>query len=182
MNVNKKILLIFIIYIIAIIGFSGYKAIEGGETYFNYKSIVNKEKQQLDKGKEQNADETSSNEKDRSNVSTTEAAQSASNTTTSQATTNTVTSQTTDNNAATQKQEDYSNVTFKRVLAVNSKGDDVKKLQYLLNKNKNKYYNGEITGTFDDTTKQALMKFQRDNKLPADGNLGSVTWTKLEQQ
>lgn len=175
MKINKKILLIFIIYIIAIIGFSGYKAIEGGETYFNYKSIVNKAKQQLNKDKEQNAVETSSNEKDKSNVSTTEASQPTTNTTT----TNTATSQTTDNTTATQKDEDYSNVKFTRVLAENSKGDDVKKLQYLLKKNK--CYNGDITGIFDAATKQALIKFQKDNKLPADGGLGSVTSAKLEQ-
>ncbi|GLC29667.1 peptidoglycan-binding domain-containing protein [Clostridium omnivorum] len=170
MKIDKKILLIFIIYIIVTVVFSGYKIARGGETYFNYKSVVNKAKEQLNKDKEQNAVETSSNEKDKSNVSTTEA---------SQPTTNTTTSPTTDNTTATQKDEDYSNVKFTRVLAENSKGDDVKKLQYLLKKNK--CYNGDITGIFDAATKQALIKFQKDNKLPADGGLGSVTSAKLEQ-
>lgn len=170
MKINKKILLLFIVYIIVILVFSGYKITRGGETYFNYKSVVSQAKQQLNKDKEKNTVETTSNEKDKNNVSTTEA---------SQPTSNTTTSQTTDNNAAAQKDEDYSKVKFTRVLAENSKGDDVKKLQYLLKKNK--YYNGDITGTFDAATKQALMKFQKDNKLPADGGLGSVTWSKLDQ-
>lgn len=163
MKINKKILLIFIIYIVSVVCFSGYKIAKGGETYFNYKKVVSKAKAELDderkvdKNKEEKTAEKLSNEKDKNNAS-----------------------QTTTSNINTQKEEDYSSIKFTRVIKENAKGDDVKKLQYLLKKNK--FYSGEITGTFDNATTQALIKFQKDKKLTTDGTLGSGTWTILEKE
>lgn len=167
MNINKKILLLFIVYIVAIVGFAGYKVSKGGETYYSYKSEVKKAKAQLDseskedKDKEQITTENSSIDKNKNSEKTAEAAKP------------------TVNNADTKKEEDYSSVKFTKQLAQNAKGDDVKKLQYLLKKKD--CYTGEITGTFDAATKQALVKFQKNNSIPSDGILGSATWTKLEQ-
>ncbi len=42
-----------------------------------------------------------------------------------------------------------------------------------------KYYNGDITGHFGTRTKEAVMKFQKKNKLLADGIVGEETLTLL---
>lgn len=56
-------------------------------------------------------------------------------------------------------------------------GKDVRELQ-----NKLKallYYPGEITGNFDLETENAVKRFQLNNKLTADGIVGSNTWNKI---
>lgn len=42
------------------------------------------------------------------------------------------------------------------------------------------YYDGEITGTFDIKTENAVKTFQLNNNLTADGIVGRFTWSALE--
>ena len=62
------------------------------------------------------------------------------------------------------------------VLAINSKGEDVKKLQDLLIK---KDYGVFADGNFGRLTFRAVVAFQRDNGLLDDGVCGPATWSKL---
>ena len=60
-----------------------------------------------------------------------------------------------------------------------SKGNDVKELQKEL---KNRGYNigkSGIDGKFGNTTRNAVIKFQKDNKIYADGIVGKNTAHKL---
>jgi|SRR5271166_739316 len=57
-----------------------------------------------------------------------------------------------------------------------SSGDNVTFLQTRL---QTLGYTTEVNGTFDDVTNQAVMSFQTDNQLPADGVVGPVTWAAL---
>ncbi|MEI6378760.1 MAG: peptidoglycan-binding protein [Candidatus Falkowbacteria bacterium] len=71
---------------------------------------------------------------------------------------------------------------FKRNLTVKMSGDDVKALQTLLASDGT--YAGKVTGTFDDATEKAVMKYQEKNNLKcADGTycgyIGPATRTKL---
>jgi peptidoglycan hydrolase-like protein with peptidoglycan-binding domain len=68
-------------------------------------------------------------------------------------------------------------VTLSRRLSLGSTGEDVKLLQTLLTK---KGYSTAVTGTFDESTKQSLSKFQTDQGiLPAGGSMGQITAEKL---
>ena len=42
------------------------------------------------------------------------------------------------------------------------------------------YYDGAIDGKLGANTKNAIMKFQKDNNLKADGVIGKQTWEKLQ--
>jgi len=57
------------------------------------------------------------------------------------------------------------------MLIRDSKGEDVKKIQTKLGL--------EIDGHFGPTTEAAVIKFQRENGLVADGVVGSSTWSKM---
>ena len=57
------------------------------------------------------------------------------------------------------------------------KGTAVTELQTMLKKLN--YYYGSITGNFGSLTKQAVRKFQADNKLTVDGVAGTTTLNKL---
>ena len=61
-------------------------------------------------------------------------------------------------------------------IQVGSRGNFVKILQYLLN-----YYgaNLSVDGVFGVGTQRAVIDFQRNNKLTADGIVGRNTWNKL---
>lgn len=41
------------------------------------------------------------------------------------------------------------------------------------------YYRGDVTGTFDDATRDAVIAFQRNNHLDSDGVVGKQSWNKL---
>ena len=41
------------------------------------------------------------------------------------------------------------------------------------------YYKGNITGQFDNLTRDALVEFQRDNHIAITGYTGPVTWMML---
>ena len=58
-----------------------------------------------------------------------------------------------------------------------SQGDDVKKLQELLNQQNNA--NLAVDGIFGDKTKQAVMNYQQANGLDVDGIVGNNTWGAL---
>ena len=62
------------------------------------------------------------------------------------------------------------------LLKLNSEGEDVRKLQELLKELK---YNVDVTGVFDLKTKEAVIDFQLENGLDADGIVGKGTWNVL---
>lgn len=63
-----------------------------------------------------------------------------------------------------------------RTLRTNSKGNDVITLQHLLAK-----YGFSVSpdGIFSNSTKQAVIEFQRENQLDADGIVGYRSWETL---
>lgn len=67
-------------------------------------------------------------------------------------------------------------VDYSTVVTLGSKGQDVTRLQKLLNE---KGYKVAIDGDCGQITFRAIVTFQRDNKLVADGICGPMTWSKL---
>lgn len=63
------------------------------------------------------------------------------------------------------------------VLKLGNKGEDVKKLQRLLNEKGN--YGLSVDGDFGGLTDKAVRDFQRNQKISVDGSVGSITWSKL---
>ena len=63
------------------------------------------------------------------------------------------------------------------ILKKGSKGNSVKALQILLNGNG--YSCGSVDGEFGAKTYDAVVKFQKANKLNVDGIVGAQTWSKL---
>ena len=61
-------------------------------------------------------------------------------------------------------------------LRLNSKGDNVKYLQVILN-----YYGYElkVDGFFGSKTEVAVKQFQKSRKLTVDGVVGSKTWNAM---
>lgn len=43
------------------------------------------------------------------------------------------------------------------------------------------YYKGEIDGKIGPKSKEAILNFQRDNRLAVDGKVGPKTWAKLKE-
>ena len=68
---------------------------------------------------------------------------------------------------------------YKPILRLNSKGDEVTKLQRCLNKLGSKL---SVDGIFGPNTKEALVKFQKANKLEPDGEYGPNTYKKLKDK
>jgi hypothetical protein len=102
--------------------------------------------------------------------------------TTTKATTSTKTSTTTKTTTQTTSATQNSTVqtTLSRRLSLGSSGPDVSLLQTLLTKHG---YTTPITGTFDETTRLSLSKFQKDNNiLPAEGSMGAVTAKRLTER
>jgi peptidoglycan hydrolase-like protein with peptidoglycan-binding domain len=63
-------------------------------------------------------------------------------------------------------------------LRLGASGSDVTNVQYLLNDNG--YFSGPYTGYFGSSTEQAVINFQSDNGLTADGVVGSATLSALQ--
>jgi len=61
---------------------------------------------------------------------------------------------------------------FDRILRRGDKGDDVRKLQEILNE---LGYEIEVDGDYGRGTKAAIRDFQKKNNLSADGNFGPNT-------
>jgi peptidoglycan hydrolase-like protein with peptidoglycan-binding domain len=61
-------------------------------------------------------------------------------------------------------------------LRLDSKGDDVKYLQVILNFYG---YDLKVDGVFGSKTEAAVKKFQKSRKLTADGIVGRKTWDAL---
>ncbi len=64
-------------------------------------------------------------------------------------------------------------------LTIGSSGPDVKLIQSLLNRIG--YNAGTVDGNFGAQTRQAVLQFQRDNGLTADGIVGPATWNMFER-
>lgn len=64
------------------------------------------------------------------------------------------------------------------MLRLNSYGAAVYELQQMLNKTGAKLV---PDGEFGSKTQAAVMQFQRNNRLTADGIVGSLTWAKLRE-
>ena len=67
----------------------------------------------------------------------------------------------------------------KRILKHGSRGEDVKKLQKLLNARGLCPQPIALDGIFGRTTLDAVKIFQRQAKLPVDGIVGGKTWDRL---
>lgn len=65
-----------------------------------------------------------------------------------------------------------------QVLRLGSVGPDVKLAQSLLNKIG--YPVGAVDGIYGTRTRQAVIVFQRNNGLVADGIVGPATWSVFE--
>lgn len=64
-------------------------------------------------------------------------------------------------------------------------GEKVRILQYMLSVLAEFYQNLpflDITGTFEEQTKNAVISFQRNNQLPETGVVGSTTWDEIYRQ
>ncbi|MEG3861728.1 peptidoglycan-binding domain-containing protein [Microcoleus sp. herbarium12] len=67
----------------------------------------------------------------------------------------------------------------KRILKHGSRGEDVRKLQKLLNARGVCPEPIALDGIFGRTTLDAVKIFQREAKLPVDGIVGGKTWDRL---
>ncbi|WP_293338322.1 peptidoglycan-binding domain-containing protein [Microcoleus sp. CAWBG58] len=67
----------------------------------------------------------------------------------------------------------------KRILKHGSRGEDVRKLQKLLNAQGVCPEPIALDGIFGRTTLDAVKIFQRQEKLPVDGIVGGKTWDRL---
>ncbi len=67
----------------------------------------------------------------------------------------------------------------KRILKHGSRGEDVRKLQKLLNARGVCPEPIALDGIFGRTTRDAVKIFQRQAKLPVDGIVGGKTWDRL---
>ncbi len=67
----------------------------------------------------------------------------------------------------------------KRILKHGSRGEDVKRLQKLLNARGLCPEPIALDGIFGKTTLEAVKKFQRQAQLPVDGIVGGKTWDRL---
>ena len=74
------------------------------------------------------------------------------------------------------KPKDSSTKNPSKLLKLNSTGEEVEKLQELLKELK---YNVDVNGVFDIKTKEAVIDFQLENGLVADGIVGKGTWDVL---
>lgn len=63
-------------------------------------------------------------------------------------------------------------------LELGSSGEDVKRLQERLKEFG--FYDGEITGEFDEKTKESVIAFQESEGLAADGFVGIMTMHELD--
>ena len=68
-------------------------------------------------------------------------------------------------------------IAFTKRLSKGSAGEKVKQLQERLFELG--YYIGDITGSYDSETKAAIIEFQKNNSLGADGVTGEKTWNML---
>ncbi len=73
----------------------------------------------------------------------------------------------------------YSGAPIKPILMIGSSGNDVKIVQNVLKLNG--YYFGAVDGFFGPMTKVAVIQFQTNKGLPADGIFGNRTWHALSK-
>ncbi|NJO40513.1 MAG: hypothetical protein HC769_00990 [Cyanobacteria bacterium CRU_2_1] len=81
--------------------------------------------------------------------------------------------------AAEQTEQDPESSAPRRMLRLNDDGDQVAELQRRLAALG--YYEGEISGVFDRQTEAAVIQFQQDNGLTADGIVGASTTDALRR-
>lgn len=180
---RKIIITLGTAYIILAGALVGYKVTKNDSCYYNYKKTVAKAEENINI-KTDNTKQTNSNSAENVTASNSGSNASSDTNTNTNTTTTTPNTATTTPNTATAAvpavpQLQYANVKFTQELFEGKKGEDVKKLQEIL-KAKN-YYTGEITGSFDNTTKKALMGYQKEKKLFQDGVLGPGTWNTFDQ-
>ena len=73
----------------------------------------------------------------------------------------------------------YSGAPIKPILMIGSSGNDVRIVQDVLLFNG--YYFGAVDGFFGPMTKVAVIQFQTNKALPADGIVGARTWHALSK-
>ena len=68
-----------------------------------------------------------------------------------------------------------------RRLAIGDSGDDVRRLQRALNRALAPSPDLDVDGEFGPATQAALLRWQRDRKLPADGLFAPDSWPAIEK-
>ena len=71
------------------------------------------------------------------------------------------------------------NMNYLRILKIGNTGEDVKILQEKLNILD---YINEVTGSFGNSTYNAVINFQKDNNIESNGIVDSITWNELYNQ
>lgn len=155
---KKLSIVLIIVYCSLLVMLAGYKIINPTDTYFNYKKVVADGIKDYEKY-------SAANKKDDATNNNTQKVDTTAQPTTTTETITPVTEQT------------YETVSLTGTIGLGSKGDMVKRIQYLLKKKG--YYNGEITGNYAQDTLTAVKKFQQDNKLGVDGYCGPATCNLL---
>lgn len=184
MKENRRLFAAAAAYTVLLVLIATYYIVKGNPNYLNYKRYLSSLPQEkVSSGSVNTGTKKNSDDKAQQTSGNAENTSTGANNTVSeqnqggQASPATGDASKTDTPASQDK--NYQDVQFTRVLRSGMQGDDVKKLQYLLTTKK--LYTGSISGTFDEKTLQAVKKFQSQNKLFADGVLGSGTWVKLQQ-
>lgn len=181
----KGLVFVSIIYLLILAGMSAFFIVSGRTNYLGFKKEV-------DKARSEVKTSSSLDTTDSSNSSSAAASTTVNNNTTN-ANTNTDNSNSSGSATASSNEKSspasssstdstnntYANVKFSRTISINAQGDDVKRVQYLL-KSKNLYL-GNITGTYDANTQEAVKAFQKSMSIGQDGVIGPSTWAKLNQ-
>lgn len=158
-----------IAYTIMLILFCAYMIVNKKDAYYNYKNNITYARKNY----------TSSSIKDASKSEDTKKAESKASKDNDKEASKSAQTTTQPASQPKTKDEDYKNVAINLVLNEGATGDQVKKLQYVLNTKG--YYKGEINGNFSPETTDALKKFQHDNKITADGICGPSTIKALNK-
>ncbi|MBL4935000.1 peptidoglycan-binding protein [Clostridium sp. YIM B02515] len=169
---KKKLVVGFAVYLIIMIGIAALFLLKGGPNYFSYKSYLNPIQEKINNNPPTTAgtDNTSSpgtSSNGLENSGTTKPGNSSN--------TGSPGNSTGSGNGTTT--ETYDDINFTRILMRGSRGDDVKKLQYLL-RNENLYM-ANIDGIFGINTYNSVLEYQKKNNLVVDGVAGPNTCSKL---
>lgn len=177
----KRLVFISVIYIVVLAGIAAFFMASGRDNYLGFKKEVEKAKSEIKTGSASDDSNNATTESTATNGGTNSNAATSGSANNQTASSNEKTSTAASNAATNTEGNDgtYSNVKFSRAININTQGDDVRRVQYIL-KSKN-LYTGNITGTYDASTQEAVKAFQKSQGIGQDGVIGPSTWAKLNQ-